>query len=137
MAEDVVKTVRLLEVIELRALADEVADRKHAPFQHREEVLVRDQAGDRDAGETGERLEPDVELAELGNARMTEVEHFEPAAERIDQARPDRFHLPSEQHVPHGMILVGEMRPILWGDMPFPAGGFVVEGKRAVRNHLG
>src|SRR5947209_448940 len=68
MAEQIVEAVRRFEVVELFALADEIAHRKDALAEHCEEDFVRDEAGHRDRAPAGPRPEDRVERRDPGTA---------------------------------------------------------------------
>ena len=60
--EQIVEAVRRLEIIELVARADEIADREHPLAQHREEDVVGHEPGHRDRAPAGPRLQDRVQL---------------------------------------------------------------------------
>ncbi len=68
VAEHIVEDVRLFQVIQLVGAADEAAGREAPVGQVIEEHLVGHQARHRDHAPAGERREPLVHLAEVGDA---------------------------------------------------------------------
>ena len=121
MAEQIVEAVGRLEIIELVAGADEIADREHALAQHGEEDRVGHQPRHRDGAPAGARLEDRVELPELGHARVRQPQQVDPVKERRDDAGAEQIDLAGEQQVPHRMVLAGERFPALRDDIVLPA----------------
>src|SRR4051794_18200978 len=105
MAEHVVENVRLLQIIELRAFADEVARRELAPAEMLEEYVLGHQAGHRDHGPAGARAEPGVEVAEFGDAWAVDAKHVQPLLEGPDVAAGQRLLLALEEDIPDLMLL--------------------------------
>ena len=113
MAEHVVEDVRLLEIVELRALADEVAGREAAVAEMLEEDVVGDEPRHRHHRPAGAAEQPLVQLAELGHAGMAEAQDLEALLERVHGAAGERLLLAREQQVPDRMLLGAERLPIL------------------------
>ena len=111
MAEHVVEDVRLLEIVELRALADEVAGREAAVAEMLEEDVVGDEPRHRHHRPAGAAEQPLVQLAELGHARMTQAQDLEALLEGVDRAAGERLLLAREQQVPDRMLLGAERAP--------------------------
>ncbi len=120
MAEHVVEAVGRLEIVELVARADEIADRKNALRKHREEDLVGHQPRHRYRAPAGARRQDRVQPLDVGNAGMREPEQVDPVEEGGNDARSQQFDLPREQQVPDRMIFVGERFPVLRDDIIGP-----------------
>ena len=108
VSEHVVEAVRRLEIVELVAGADEIADREHAFRQHREEDVVGDQPGNGDRAPAGPRLEDRIEPFDIRDARVGQLEKVDSVEERRDHAAAEQLHLPGEQQIPHGVVLGSE-----------------------------
>ena len=121
MAENVVEQVGLLEIIELREAADEIAHRKHPLGQHREEDQVGHQPRHRHRAPPGPRFQLGVQLGQVGNPRLRQMEQIEPVEKRRDDALAQRRDLPFEQDIPHAVVLAGKVLPALRDDIILPA----------------
>jgi hypothetical protein len=121
VAEHVVKDIRLLQIIELRALADEIAGGEAALAEMVEEDVLGDEARNGDHDPAGARAEPRVEVAKFGDARPIDPQHVQPFLEGADVAAGKRLLLPLEEDVPDRMLLSGQRLPIL-GDGPVGRG---------------
>ena len=122
MAEHVVEAVGRFEIVELLALADEIADREHPLAQHREEDVVRNQPGHGDRPPAGARLEDRVQPLDVGNAGVRQPQQVDPVEEWRDHAAAEQIDLAREQQVPHRMVVVGKGLPILRDDIVLASG---------------
>src|SRR5689334_1917060 len=95
--EHVVEAVRRLEIVELVALADEIADREHPLGQHREEDFVGDEAGDGNGAPTRTRFQDRVQPLDVRYAWMRQPEQVDPVEEGADDARAEQLDLTREQ----------------------------------------
>ena len=111
--EHVVEHVGFLEIVELACLADEIARGEAAVGEMLEEHVIGDQPGDRDHRPAGERAELLVELGEIGDARARQMQHLEALLELMHRAAVEQRLLAREQRIPHPMILVGQLIPML------------------------
>jgi hypothetical protein len=105
--------VRLLQIIELRALADEIAGGEVTVAEMSEEHVFRNEAGHGDHGPAGARAEPRVQIAEFGNAWPVYAQYIQPLFEGADVAAGQRLLLALEQDIPDGMLLLRQCLPIL------------------------
>jgi len=83
MAEDIVEDVRLLQIVELVGLSDELARGEAAVGQVVEEHLVRDQARHRHHAPAGEPGQLDVDPREIRDARAVQVQRLQAFQERV------------------------------------------------------
>ena len=117
MAEHVVENVRLLEIIEARGRADEVAGREAAAAQMAEEDVVGNEAGHGHHSPAGSCEQPFVDLVEARDAWMRQAKHIEPAFEVADRPACKPGLLASEEQVPDPVIVRREQVPP-FGDGP-------------------
>ncbi len=126
MAEHVVEAVGRLEIVELLARADEIADREHPFAEHREEHVIGNKPGNRDRAPAGAWAQDRVQPVDVGHAGVRQLEQADPVEERRDHAASEQLDLAREQQVPHRMVVGGERLPILRDDIILPASGPVV-----------
>ena len=110
MAEDIVKDVGFLNVIEGFARADKVAGRKAPVGQMPEEHVIGDQHGHRHHAPACERVQLFRHRAELGNAAFAKVKLFQPRHKRARRAAGQQLRLARKQIVPDGVILARIVR---------------------------
>lgn len=102
MAKDVMENIGLFDIVELMALADEIARGKAAVSQMVKEGVVRNQAGDRNylpAGFGGQAL---VQFSEIRDTPLGQAENIEAGIERLDRTASERTLL--EEQVPDRML---------------------------------
>ena len=128
MAEDVMETVGLLQIIEAVGSPDEIADRKAALGKHREKGIIGYQPRHRNAAPAGQRLKPRVQTVEIRNSRLVEPKLADALKERRYDPRTEVRHLPGEQPVPHAMLFGCKMRPLLIHQIVAPDGRQAVGG---------
>src|SRR5207253_6700115 len=134
VAEQIVETVRLLEIIQLLALPDEIADRKYPRAEHGEKDLVGDQPGHRHGPPAGARLQNRVQFIEVRRARVRQPEQLYAVEERLHHPRPEQLDLASEQQAPHRAIVGGEAFPLLRHDIVLPPGRALFRGSGSVKH---
>ena len=134
MAEQVVKAVRRLEIIELVSGPNEIADREDAAGQHREKDLVRHKPRHRDRAPARPRLQDCVQLAELRDPGVGEPQQVDPVHERRDDPAAQKIDLAREQQVPDLMVLVCECLPALRDKVILPSPERLVPGDRLLEH---
>ena len=123
VAEHIVEDVRLLQVVELRARADELASGETAVGEVVEEHLVRHEARHGHDLEARARLQLDIDLGEVRNAAAVEVQRLQPAQHGGVSAVLQDVDLASIQEIPHGMFVSRIALPVLVDDMVIVARG--------------
>ena len=113
MAEDVVEDVRLLDVVELVGLADELAGREAPVREMLEEDRVRHEAGHADHAPAGEHLQLLVQAIDVGDRVLAERERVEPVEKFVRGAPRQEFRLPPIERLPDGVLRGRVGRPIL------------------------
>ncbi len=129
MAEHVVEDIRLLEIVELVRLADEVAGREAAIGKMFEENIVRNEARNGDDAPAGAFTKLPVELAEIRNPGSRQLQDLERLVERLHRASAKQSLLAREQRVPYPMVFVGQLVPML-RDRPIGSGPRWRNGRR-------
>src|SRR3546814_13243655 len=102
MAENVVKDVGFLQIVELLRRADEIARRKAAMGEMVEKDIVGNQPRHRDHPPPGRVNQSRDEVAIAGDARLFESQHVASA-----QARPRRS---EQRRVGHDGVSTGRLR---------------------------
>ncbi len=113
MAEHVVEDVRLLQIIEARGGADEIAGGELAAGEMGEEYLVGQEARNRHdrPPRTGEQ--PLVQFVEIRNPRARQEQRVEPPLERGDGPAGELAALAGVEDVPDSVLLGPEALPAL------------------------
>jgi hypothetical protein len=112
MAEHVVEHVRLLEIVELRCGADEVAGREATLGEVIEEDVVRDQAGHRHHRPAGAGEQALVQLVELRNAGRDKRSTSRPSWKARPRG-PGAAAAGGRTEIPDAVILGREPLPML------------------------
>src|SRR5690606_5221866 len=123
VAEHIVEDVRLLQVVQLIRLADELARDEAAVGQVVEDDLVRHQPRHADHGPAGQGLKLGVDNLEIGNAARVQVQSVQAAHEGLAGAARQDGHLPLVQGVPGLVFDLGIAGPVL-RDGPVGGGAF-------------
>ncbi len=104
MAEDVVEDVRLLDVVELAGLPDELPGGEPAVGEVVEEDLVRHQRGHGHDAPAGELLELVGQTREIGDAFGDEIEGFQARQELVTGAPGQHLRLTLVQCLPDTVL---------------------------------
>ncbi len=113
MTEYVVKHVRLLQIVELVRLANEVAGGKTALRQVLEKNLVRHQPGHRHHLPSGAPHQHLGKPAEIGNGVSADRQVAHAGHERVAGTARQQARLPLEQRLPHSVFGRGVGLPTL------------------------
>src|SRR5580700_733630 len=113
MAVDVVKDVRLLQIVELVAATDKTGRRKATARQKAEKHVVGHQARYRDDAPAGGSIEDVAQPAKIRNAACGHAEPLQPAEIFGAGSAGKQALLPLEQVAPDGVLVVGVARPVL------------------------
>ena len=119
MAEDVVEDVGLLEIVELRAAADECPGRKLPVGQHLEKWPRWDEAGDGDHLPAGQTLERGVHALEIGDGFGADAERLQTVQILATYMAFKGLALALEQDPPGGVVLGAVALPGLVDDAVF------------------
>ena len=113
MAEHIMEDVRLGQVVQLFAIADETTGHEAAIGQVFVEFLFRDQARNRHDRPAGELFQLLVDAAKVGNAALIEVQHFQSAEVLGRCAALQHRHLTFIERRPDAVLLGGVALPHL------------------------
>src|SRR5258708_20883375 len=113
VSKHVMKNVGLFKIVKLAGLANEIACGKAPIGKMFKEDVVRHEPRNRDDLPTGARSQLLVKLGKIGNARTREVEDLNALFKFVDSAAVKQGLLPREQGVPHPMVLVCQLVPML------------------------
>ena len=106
VAEDLVKDIRLLQVVELITAPDKGGHRKLAVGQQGEEAIERDKRRHRRHRPAGRRLQDGVDLGQLGDALTGQPQSVETGQILVTPLAIESGELTFDQDLPGTMLLV-------------------------------
>src|SRR5436305_12880061 len=116
MAVDIVEDIRLLQIVELIAAADETSRWEAAARQEVEEYRIRHEPRHRDDAPPGRAVEDAAQFAEIGDALGGDFEAVQPVEVRGAGAADQQSLLPLEQQPPDRVLLSAVIGPVLLDD---------------------
>src|SRR6266536_1644433 len=112
VAEDVVKDVRLREIVDLCSSPHSQSGRKSSSLEAAEELARRDESFDADRSPARARDEPAVYIRESGHMLRVEADVLQAAQEDFARRRFQRFHATLVKQTPD-IVRLGAVRVVV------------------------